>query len=181
MTVMAGQSIVPAVAVLMLTACVSAPPGPPPAPREVVPPVESPADRAGAGLVIARTAESALGAPYRYGGVTLQGFDCSGLTQFAYRSAGISIPRTAAAQQHAADLVPPDALLPGDLVFFATGRNAVDHVGVYAGQGRFVHAPASGRVVSIGYLADPWYAAHFAGAGRFRSDDASAQSARASP
>ena len=181
MTRMAGQSIVPAIAVLRLAACVSAPPVATPGTREVVPPVEAPTAHTGAGLVVVRAAESALGAPYRYGGATLQGFDCSGLTQFAYRSAGISIPRTAAAQQHAAAAVPPDALLPGDLVFFATGRNAVDHVGVYAGQGRFVHAPASGRVVSIGYLADPWYAAHFAGAGRFRSDDASAQSARASP
>lgn len=181
MTPVTGQHIVPALVVLMLAACASAPPGPGSGPGEVMPPVEALTAPAGVGLVIVRTAESAIGAPYRYGGATPQGFDCSGLTQFAYRSAGISIPRTAAAQQQAAARVQLDALQPGDLVFFATGRNAADHVGVYSGQGRFVHAPSSGRAVSFGYLADPWYAAHFAGAGRIRSGAANAESGRASP
>lgn len=106
--------------------------------------------------------------PYRYGGSTTQGFDCSGLTRYAYGSVGIAIPRTAAAQQQAATAVPRNALQPGDLVFFASGRDGIDHVGVYAGEGRFVHAPSTGRAVTFGDLADPWYAAHYAGAGRFR-------------
>jgi cell wall-associated NlpC family hydrolase len=153
----ACRSLLPAIAVLFLAACASTPPGPLPSPQPVP---------AQPGLEILQAAESMIGAPYLFGGVTPQGFDCSGLTQFAYSSAGIAIPRTAAGQQRAARPVPRESLRPGDLVFFATGRNGVDHVGVYAGEGRFVHAPSSGRVVSFGDLADPWYAAHYAGAGR---------------
>ncbi|MBV6418021.1 MAG: hypothetical protein CMLOHMNK_02800 [Steroidobacteraceae bacterium] len=166
-------------AVLGLAACASAPPVPAPATREpiaAVPPRQTSAPPA-----ILRAAEAEVGAPYRYGGTGPQGFDCSGLTQFAYRSAGIAIPRTAAAQRRASQPVPRDALQPGDLVFFASGRDGVDHVGVYAGGGRFVHAPASGRVVSFGYLDDPWYAARFVGAGRFWPDDPKPQTRAAAP
>lgn len=179
---MAGRYLAPVVAALLLAACASAPTGPAPTPREAVSPViETPAAPPGPGLDILHAAESAIGAPYRYGGATPQGFDCSGLTQFAYRAAGIAIPRTAAAQQRAAAAVPRGALQPGDLVFFTTGRDGIDHVGVYAGEGRFVHAPSSGRVVSFAYLDDPWYAVRYAGAGRFRSDGANADSGSAAP
>lgn len=130
---------------------------------------------------ILQAAAAAIGVPYRYGGATRAGFDCSGLTQFAYRAAGIAIPRTAAAQHHDAVAVARAALQPGDLVFFATGRGGVDHVGIYAGDGRFVHAPSSGRAVSFGDLADPWYAARYAGAGRFWSRGEKVQALRTTP
>lgn len=99
----------------------------------------------------------------------MQGFDCSGLAVYVYSKAGIEIPRTADAQQHAAVSVPIDALSPGDLVFFRISSHHVNHVGIYAGDGRFVHAPRSGQTVSYGSLLDPYYHKYFAGAGRFWS------------
>ncbi len=169
------QGATAVLATMLLAACASGPPVA--APPVTAPPVPAvPVTDA-----ILRAAESLIGTPYLYGGATPQGFDCSGLTQYAYRSVGIAIPRTAAAQQRAAQSIPRDALRPGDLVFFATGRTGVDHVGVYAGDGRFVHAPSSGRVVSFGDLGDPWYAARFRGAGRFWSSDARKGPDRATP
>lgn len=139
------------------------------APRRDAPPAEV---RAGAipsaaGLALLQAAESLLGTPYRYGGADAQGFDCSGLVHFIHRRAGLEVPRTAAAQGRAAQPVARAALAAGDLVFFRAPSRGIDHVGVYAGDGRFVHAPGSGRRVSYGRLDDPWYAARFAGAGRF--------------
>lgn len=167
------------IAVLALAACASAPPATGPMVPEQVAPLRVQPAAVPPGVL--RTAEEQLGTPYRFGGTGPQGFDCSGLAQFAYRSAGIAIPRTAAAQRRAAEPVSPGALQPGDLVFFATGRDGVDHVGIYAGDGRFVHAPASGRVVSFADLDDPWYAARFVGAGRFRPADPGIGTARATP
>ncbi len=62
----------------------------------------------------------------------------------------------------------PDALTPGDLVFFRTSARRVDHVGIYAGEGKFIHAPHAGQVVSYAYLDDPYYRAHFVSAGRLQ-------------
>lgn len=155
--------------ILLLAACAGAPASRAPAPRETVPPVDASTPLA---LHIVQAAEAVIGAPYRFGGGTEAGFDCSGLTQYAHRAAGLEIPRTAADQQRASIAVRRSALRPGDLVFFAIGRHGVDHVGVYAGDGRFVHAPATGRVVSFAYLEDPWYAKRFVGAGRFWSTTA---------
>jgi len=126
------------------------------------------------GLTIARTAARAVGVPYHFGGADLQGFDCSGLAVYAYESAGVEIPRTAAAQQRAARPVSSNALSPGDLVFFRIRSRHVNHVGIYAGSGRFIHAPRSGEAVSYGNLRDPYYHKHFAGAGRLWSGDARA-------
>jgi cell wall-associated NlpC family hydrolase len=61
-----------------------------------------------------------------------------------------------------------EELTPGDLVFFRTTARRVDHVGIYAGEGRFIHAPRSGHVVSYSYLDDPYYRAHFVSAGRLQ-------------
>lgn len=128
---------------------------------------EVPPDRQTQAIVA--TATSAIGAPYRYGGADRSGFDCSGLVTYSFLSAGIAVPRTARDQQRAAVPVPREGLLPGDLVFFSTSGQGTDHVGIYTGAGRFVHAPSSGRVVSYAYLDDPWYSRRYLGAGRLWS------------
>ena len=116
---------------------------------------------------IARIAAELIGTPYHFGGADLQGFDCSGLAVYAYERAGFEIPRTAQAQQRAARPVAPEALSPGDLVFFRMGGRHVNHVGIYAGGGRFIHAPRSGGAVTYGNLAGAYYSRHFVSAGRF--------------
>jgi cell wall-associated NlpC family hydrolase len=112
-------------------------------------------------------AEQFVGAPYRYGGSNPEGFDCSGLVVRAHELVGIAVPRTALEQHAAAQPVDDAALRAGDLVFFASRRGRVDHVGIYAGDGRFVHAPRRGRPVGYDRLDDVWFATRFVGAGRF--------------
>jgi cell wall-associated NlpC family hydrolase len=85
-----------------------------------------------------------------------------------YERAGLAIPRTAREQQRAARPVPLDQLAPGDLVFFHIRSRRVDHVGVYTGDGRFVHAPRAGVAVAYGDLSDGYYRARLVSAGRFR-------------
>jgi cell wall-associated NlpC family hydrolase len=119
------------------------------------------------GIAIARTAAQLVGAPYHFGGADLQGFDCSGLAVYVYERSGVEIPRTANAQQRASRPVTLDALSPGDLVFFRIHSRHVNHVGIYAGGGRFIHAPRSGETVSYGNLSAGFYHKHFVGAGRF--------------
>jgi cell wall-associated NlpC family hydrolase len=111
-------------------------------------------------------AEARIGAPYRYGGSGPDTFDCSGLVAYAYRQAGISVPRTAAEQHAAARPVSRRNLRPGDLVFFRFSGREVSHVGIYAGDDQFVHAPESGGQVRMASLDDPWYRERYAGAGR---------------
>ncbi len=105
-----------------------------------------------------------LGVPYEYGAAGPTRFDCSGLTSFAYRAAGLTIPRTAA-WQFAADaadqFVAPTALRPGDLVFYATDPAdpaTIHHVGMYLGKGLMVEAPHTGAVVRVASIWRPDYA-----------------------
>jgi len=121
-----------------------------------------------AGEKVVRVAEGLIGTPYKFGGDDPRGFDCSGLVFYSFDRLGIEVPRTAVEQLRAARSVEPEALNPGDLVFFRTTARRVDHVGIYAGDGRFIHAPSSGHVVSYAYLDDPYYRAHFVGAGRLQ-------------
>lgn len=114
----------------------------------------------------ARTASSLVGSPYRYGGHSPDGFDCSGLVYYAYRAAGLSVPRTSTQQFRAAKPIPITAARAGDLLFFRYERK-VSHVGIYLGDQRFVHAPSSGKHVSVASLTDAHYREHFVGAGRF--------------
>jgi cell wall-associated NlpC family hydrolase len=112
-------------------------------------------------------AESRLGAPYRHGGSGPDAFDCSGLVSYAYRQLGITVPRTAAAQHAAATPVAREALRPGDLVFFRLDGREVSHVGIYAGDGRFVHAPQRGGHVREERLDREVFQRGWAGGGRF--------------
>jgi cell wall-associated NlpC family hydrolase len=90
-----------------------------------------------------------LGIPYLWAGESTQsGFDCSGLVQFVYREVGVSLPRVAQNQFDAGPVVPPGTLVePGDLVFFGSSTNGVEHVGMYLGSGLMIDAPHSGAVV----------------------------------
>lgn len=106
-----------------------------------------------------------VGVPYRYGGSTPQGFDCSGLVQFSYSRAGVTVPRTTAQLWSAATTVDDDDLRAGDILFFRIDGK-MSHVGMYLGERRFVHAPQSGRNVSVGSLESPFYRAALIRAGR---------------
>jgi len=108
-----------------------------------------------------------LNAPYKYGGTTPAGFDCSGFTQYVYKHVGVSLPRTAAAQASIGTRVEKAKLLPGDLVFFATAGGGINHVGIYAGNGRFIHSssPTSGGVIYTS-LQESYYVKSYAGARR---------------
>ncbi len=152
-----------------------APPGPPPAAVDPAVPAPSVGER------LLGLAEQFVGAPYRYGGNTPEGFDCSGLVVHAHELAGLAVPRTAFEQHAAAQPVPESALQPGDLVFFASRRGRVDHVGIYAGDGRFVHAPRRGRPVGYDRLDDRWFQTRFVGAGRFWTAPAPPDASVAAP
>lgn len=107
-----------------------------------------------------------MGVPYRRGGESHQGFDCSGLVQYAWAGAGVQLPRTAAQQYARAQKVSPNELAPGDLVFFRIDGRSIDHVGLYRGDGHFVHAPRPGRAVEAVALDNPYWSRRFAGGGR---------------
>ncbi len=98
-------------------------------------------------------AETVLGAPYQWGATGPGSFDCSGLTQWAFRQAGLGLPRTAAEQWFAGQQVPLDRLAPGDLLFWATNvadPSSIHHVAIYVGDGLMLDAPHTGAVVHIG-------------------------------
>jgi cell wall-associated NlpC family hydrolase len=128
----------------------------------------SPGDAATAdpGNLVLQVAQSRIGSPYRYGGAGPDAFDCSGLVSFAHRQIGIAVPRTAAQQFAAATPVQRNDLRPGDLVFFRLESRNVSHVGIYAGENRFVHAPQSGGNVRVANLDEDHFRRSFAGAGR---------------
>jgi cell wall-associated NlpC family hydrolase len=94
-------------------------------------------------------AKAQLGKPYIFGATGPGGYDCSGLTQAAWKAAGVSIPRTATAQMQGLSAIPASAAQPGDLVFFYGNSSYVNHVGLYIGNGLVLHAPRPGSTVSI--------------------------------
>lgn len=117
----------------------------------------------------ARAADIAVdmaGKPYWYGGAGPQGFDCSGLVYYSYRRAGLALPRNTEGQREAVRRVARHELKKGDLVFFNQEGKRFSHVGLYLGNGNFVHAPSSGKRVRVDQFDDPYWRRHFAGAGR---------------
>jgi len=119
------------------------------------------------GLV--ETARRFIGTPYRWGGESARsGFDCSGLTMTVYRLNGLELPRNSRSQFRAGRPVTRDALQRGDLVFFATGsRGRVSHVGIYSGQGNFIHAPRKGKTIRTASLSSGYFNTRYVGARRY--------------
>lgn len=108
-----------------------------------------------------------VGVPYRYGGSSPSGFDCSGLVQYSYSLAGKRLPRTTKQLWTTTDSVGRNDLRAGDLLFFRI-EGKMSHVGVYLGKRRFVHAPASGRTVTVASIDAPFYEDAFLRGGRVR-------------
>jgi murein DD-endopeptidase len=164
----AGAAALAFLGTLLLAACTAMPPAsvPTEAPAAGTAPAPEPAAPS-TGDSIASAAATLIGTPYHFGGADAAGFDCSGLALYAYSQAGLAIPRTAAAQRRAARPVPLTQLAPGDLVFFRIRSRHVNHVGVYSGGGRFIHAPRAGLAVSYADLGSGYYARHLVSAGRF--------------
>jgi cell wall-associated NlpC family hydrolase len=115
------------------------------------------------------TAMQMVGVPYRWGGSTPEGFDCSGLVQYAYSNAGLRLPRTAADQMDAAAPVTLENAQAGDLLFFRDGGRT-SHVAIYLGEGRFVHAPSTGNQVSLDSFGNTYWRMRFARAGRVATE-----------
>ncbi|HEY3400449.1 MAG TPA: NlpC/P60 family protein [Geothrix sp.] len=124
-----------------------------------------PTDERGLRASLVATAKGYLGVPYLFGGTTERGFDCSGLTGAVYRLNGLRLPRASQAQYEAGSQVGLDEARAGDLLFFATGGGGrVSHVGVYVGQGAFIHAPRPGQGIRQDELSDRYYRKAFVGA-----------------
>jgi cell wall-associated NlpC family hydrolase len=95
---------------------------------------------------VMRTGKALRGVPYRYGGSTPRGFDCSGFTMYVYRKVGVRLPHTATGQMHKARRISRSKARKGDLVFFRSGSRAY-HVGIYAGGNKVLHSPRPGQRV----------------------------------
>jgi cell wall-associated NlpC family hydrolase len=107
-----------------------------------------------------------VGKPYRYGGAAPSGFDCSGLVVFGYRQAGAALPHSTERQRAMSHPVRRSSLRRGDLVFFDLEGKKNSHVGIYLGEGRFVHAPSSGKHVRTDALGAAYWKKHFSEARR---------------
>ena len=105
-----------------------------------------------------------LGTPYRYGGVSRSGIDCSGFTMMVFAQFGYHLAHGATDQYYASSRVSDRDRQPGDLVFFNT-TGGISHVGIYVGGGQFIHASSS-RGVTISSLSNSYYAGTYLGAGR---------------
>lgn len=121
---------------------------------------------AAVGGAIADVAMGMVGTRYRYGGTDpLEGFDCSGLVHYAYGQAGYEVPRTSRELFRAVRKIAVGEADPGDLMFFQD-QTKLSHVGIYLGDGLFVHAPANGQNVAVASLDSPYYQAHLVAVGR---------------
>lgn len=116
-------------------------------------------------------AKKMLNIPYRFGGSTFMGIDCSGYVQKVFGLLDVSLPRTAREQFHMGESVSKEELSMGDLVFFRTYASFPSHVGIYMGNNLFIHASSKNRKVSIDSLDAPYYFKRFIGAKRVFKDE----------
>lgn len=151
----AARRLCACLVVLVLAACASAPPAP------------SSARAKRLGSEAAENALDMVGHPYKFGGYTPAGFDCSGLVHYSYKRAGLLVPRDTRAQRNMSYEIPVSELQPGDLLFFNQEGQKASHVGIYLGSGRFVHAPSTGGRVRVDSLYQDFWRRHFVYARRF--------------
>jgi cell wall-associated NlpC family hydrolase len=114
----------------------------------------------------ASNAAKMVGKPYRYGGASPAGFDCSGLVTFSFRQAGVAVPHNTSQQRRISKHVKVSDLRRGDLLFFDQEGKKNSHVGIYLGDRRFVHAPSSGKHVRSDTLDNPYWKKHLSEARR---------------
>ena len=130
------------------------------------------------GRRVVQEAEKQLGKPYLWGAKDgAQGFDCSGLSAYVYSSLGVAMAPNAMGQFGQGIGIERGGLLPGDLVFFM-GRGSPFHVGIYAGDGRFIHAPGTGKVIQYAALNDAYFRDRYLGARRLTPDLKAARAQR---
>lgn len=152
----------------------------PPPDNELGLPIEAPAARPAPkpattkpgehdlGYIAARTAERFVGIPYQWGGNTVvDGMDCSGFTKAVYNLCGVNIPRTSREQYKAGNPVERGELKDGDLLFFGDSAASINHVGIYVGNGRFVHAPRRGEEIRVAGMEESYFERRFVGARRY--------------
>jgi cell wall-associated NlpC family hydrolase len=129
--------------------------------------IVAPASMAGAADTIVREARESVGIRYGYGSANLKKTDCAGLTRRVAASAGVELPRTTREQYRVGEAVERGELAPGDLVFFRnTYKRGISHVGIYIGEGKFIHAASRQRFVVIDDLDLPYFRTRFAGGRR---------------
>ena len=145
------------------TVAANPPVTPPVAPMSPKPPA---AGGRADGYAVSGTALSLRGAPYRDGGDTPTGFDCSGFVKYVYERNGVAMPRQVRDQYRIGTTVDRDRLRPGDLVFFSTVAPGASHVGIMIGGDQFVHAPSEKGVVRVESLSQAYWASRFVGAKR---------------
>ena len=123
------------------------------------------------GNLVVTTAQKYLGVPYVWGGKSPSGFDCSGFVYYVFNQAGYPLSRSMTYQYKAGTPVSKDELQPGDIVFFQnTYTTGMSHVGIYSGNGKFIHAPSTGKTVSYADLNSSYYINHWYGAVRITPD-----------
>ena len=122
-------------------------------------------------------AKTAIGTPYVRGGTNMSGFDCSGFVQWAYKSVGVSLPRTAREQSVLGTPIDSDEMEAGDIVAFRHPRRGY-HTGIYIGDGKFIHSPRRGKNVEITSLDDPYFSSTFLGARRVSISESDAEAAQ---
>ncbi|WP_217595153.1 C40 family peptidase [Cohnella sp. GbtcB17] len=118
---------------------------------------------------LAQAIDEVIGTPYKWGGTTTSGFDCSGFIRYIFDQFQLELPRTSSAQALAGTQVDQDELLPGDLVFFNTSGAGISHAGIYVGEGAFAHS-SSNKGVTISKLSEAYYAKRYVTARRITTE-----------